>query len=206
MIWLLLLTLAAPSLIESLRADFKDAYRDVDPQQAVDAWRVPFETDDRTSIATIRAVSGFGAGRASYIQGHIHTGVDLVPKKPRPGPIHVLPIAHGVVVSIHLSAPHTTVVIKHKLPDGTVLFTSYKHLAAFYVSTGDAVTPQTRLGRLFTRAEAKNLKGPYDHLHFEVRKKFDDYGVASWATMSKGELKERFLAPYSFLKEKLSAR
>ena len=205
MIWLLLITLAAPGYIEKLRDDFKPAFKDVEPRHAVDKWRVPFETDDRTRISTIRLISHFGAGRRSYIKGHIHTGVDLIRRKGRPGDVHILPVARGVVCSIHLGAPHTTVVVRHKLKDGGTLFTSYKHLAEVYVDNGEGVDTDTVLGRLFSRAEARKLGGNYDHLHFEVRKKFDDYGVASWATMTRAELKERFYAPLKFLKKKLTA-
>jgi len=204
--WLLLILLAAPGLIEELRGDFKPAFKDVEPKQVVDEWLVPFETEDRKKISTIRLISHFGAGRRSYIKGHIHTGVDLIRRKGKPGNVYVLPIARGVVCSVHLGAPHTTVVVKHKLKSGGSLFTSYKHLAETYVNTGEGVDTQTRLGRLFSKTEAKELGGNYDHLHFEVRKKFDDYGVASWATMTKAELKERFHAPFKFLKGKLPNR
>ena len=205
MIWLLTILLAGPGYIEELRLDFIQFYEDVEPKHAVDQWRVPFETGDRTKISTIRLISHFGAGRRSYIKGHIHTGVDLIRRKGKPGNVYVLPVARGVVCSIHLGAPHTTVVVRHKLKDGSTLFTSYKHLAEVYVDCGKQVGVDTRLGRLFTRAEAKKLGGNYDHLHFEVRKKFDDYGVASWATMTRAELKERFYAPLEFLKKKLTA-
>lgn len=204
MIWFLLILLAVPGLIDELRDDFKPAYMDVEPKHVVDLWRVPFETGDRTKISTIRLISHFGAGRRSYIKGHIHTGVDLIRRKSKPGHVHVLPVARGVICSVHLGAPHTTVVVRHKLKDGSTLFTSYKHLAEVYVDNGDQVGIDTRLGRLFTKAEAKKLGGNYDHLHFEVRKKFDDYGVASWATMTKAELKERFHAPLKYLKKKLA--
>lgn len=205
MIWLLTILLAGPGYIDELRLDFEPAFKDVEPRQVVDEWRVPFETGDRTKISTIRLISHFGAGRRSYIKGHIHTGVDLIRRKGRPGPVHVLPVARGVICSIHLGAPHTTVVVRHKLKDGSTLFTSYKHLAEVYVDKGEQVGIDTRLGRLFSKAEARKLGGNYDHLHFEVRKKFDDYGVASWATMTKAELKKRFHAPFEFLKKKLTA-
>lgn len=205
MIWLLTIVLAGQGYIAELRMDFEPAFKDVVPKHVVDKWRVPFDTNDRTKISTIRLISHFGAGRRSYIKGHIHTGVDLIRRKGRPGPVHVLPVARGVVCSIHLGAPHTTVVVRHKLTDGSTLFTSYKHLAEVYVDNGEQVGINTRLGRLFTKAEARKLGGNYDHLHFEVRKKFDDYGVASWATMTKPELKERFYSPLEYLKKKLTA-
>ena len=205
MIWLLTILLAGPGYIEELRLDFEPAYKDVEPKHVVDKWRVPFETKDRTKISTIRLISHFGAGRRSYIKGHIHTGVDLIRRKGNAKNVYILPVARGVVCSVHLAAPHTTVVVKHKLKDGSTLFTSYKHLAEVYVDNGEGVDIDTRLGRLFTKAEAKKLGGNYDHLHFEVRKKFDDYGVASWATMTKAELKKRFYPPFKFLKKKLTA-
>jgi murein DD-endopeptidase MepM/ murein hydrolase activator NlpD len=113
-------------------------------------------------------------------------------------------MANGAVCSIHLSDPHPTVVVKHRLADGSTLYTVYKHLAEIDVANGQQVTPATRIGRLYTADEARRLGGSYDHLHLEVRTAFDDYGVASWLTMTRRELDARFVNPLPFLKERLA--
>ncbi|MBW1810995.1 MAG: hypothetical protein JRJ87_22590, partial [Deltaproteobacteria bacterium] len=190
--------------IEKEAERFKDAAIEVDPQMPASEWYLPFVTKNRKSLKTIKVVSTFGAGRRSYKKGHIHTGLDLVPRKKTSAKPDVYPLAAGVVCSIHLAEPHTTVVVKHKLPNGAALFSSYKHLAEVYPALGKHVTHETKLGRLFSRSEAKALGGNYDHLHLEVRKRFDDFGVASFLTMTKVELNERFINPWSFLKKQIN--
>jgi hypothetical protein len=189
--------------IEDQAARFEPAFADAEPENVVHDWYLPFDTRDRSSLSTIRLVSSFGAKRLSYKRGHIHTATDMVPRRHRRGAIEVFPVAVGVVCSIHLAAPHTTVVLKHRLPDGRLMFTSYKHLAEVFVETGQEVNHQTPLGRLFTRAQARKLGGNYDHLHLEIRKLFDDFGTASWLTMTRAELDKRFLDPMKFLRERL---
>ncbi|MCP5048746.1 MAG: peptidoglycan DD-metalloendopeptidase family protein [bacterium] len=188
------------------RGRWKPLYRDLTPGETVKEWKVPFKTIDRKDVKTIGVVSTFAAKRLSYIRGHFHTGLDMVPKKRRERSafIYVYPIAPGVVCSIHLGAPHTTVVVKHKLPNGKTIFSSYKHLGERYVETGQQLTADSRIGRLYTRAEAKKLGGNYHHLHMEIRKSFDDYGVASWATMTREDLNLRFHDPLKFMKENVS--
>jgi murein DD-endopeptidase MepM/ murein hydrolase activator NlpD len=114
-------------------------------------------------------------------------------------------MAKGVVCSVHLAENQRTVVVKHKLADGKVMFTSYKHLKEVYVSQGQQVTEQTKLARLFTKQESKKYGGDYHHLHLEIRKNFDDYGCASWLTMNRKQLDQRFYNPLIFLKTKLKS-
>ncbi len=66
-------------------------------------------------------------------------------------------------------------------------------------------THETLLGRLYTSAEAKKQGGNYDHLHLEVRKQFDDYGVASWATMTREDINKRFYDPWLFMKQRVGS-
>lgn len=165
-------------------------------------WRVPFNTADRFDIGSIKMISPFGVTRFSYLRGHIHTGVDIVPRK-KSTYVYVYPLAPGVVCSIHLGHPHKTIVVKHRTPKGEIIFTSYKHLQEIYVRNGQQVRADTRLGRLYTRSEALAQGGNYDHLHLEVRRQFDDYGVASWATMNRGALDARFYNPWLFLKKRV---
>jgi murein DD-endopeptidase MepM/ murein hydrolase activator NlpD len=192
---------ADPIKLEGKR--FKTAYGNFKSEQVVDNWYVPFATKNKKSIKTVAVVSVFGAKRLSYLRGHFHTGTDLVPKPNNKANVNVYPIAGGIVCSIHLGRPHTTVVIKHKLKDGRTIFSSYKHLARVDVTLGQQVSHEDVIGRLYTRNEAKELGGNYDHLHLEIRKKFDDYGVASWLTMKKVDLDTRFIDAYKFLKENM---
>jgi len=182
---------------------FKDAFVEVTPDLVVDGWQLPFAVKDRRSIKGMAVVSTFGANRQSYLRGHRHTGLDLVPRPKPKGYVEVLAMANGVVCSIHLSDPHPTVVVKHRLVDGSIMFTSYKHLGGIDVSNGQQVTAATKIGRLYTADEAKKLGGNYDHLHLEVRKDFDDFGVASWLTMNQRDLDARFSDPLAFLKQQL---
>lgn len=195
--------LARPDVIQEDKDRWKEFYITTPPAAVVQTWYVPLETSDRTDLKTIRMISTFGAKRLSYVRGHFHTGVDLVPRRRNGSKVNVYPLAPGVVCSIHLGDPHRTVVIKHKLTDGSFIYTSYKHLHAILVENGQQVTHETLLGRLYTSGEAKKLGGNYDHLHLEVRKQFDDYGVASWATMTKGDLGKRFYDPWLFMKQRI---
>lgn len=110
-------------------------------------------------------------------------------------------MANGIVCSVHLGENQRTVVVKHKLPNGLIMFTSYKHLKEVYVSNGQNVDQNTKLARLFTPQESKKYGGDYHHLHLEIRKKFDDYGCASWLTFNNTQLNERFYNPQNFIRE-----
>jgi murein DD-endopeptidase MepM/ murein hydrolase activator NlpD len=205
-----LLALVTPLAAEA-RADdyadavaaFKPAWTDAEPKTAVDKWLAPFADADRTKMKAVRLVSEFGAPRQSYVKGHWHTGTDLWPRVKTEPHVEVFAMANGVVVSVHLADPHLTVVVKHKLKDGTSVWTSYKHLQSTTAQIGQEVTPDTKLGRLYTKKEAKAQGGDYDHLHLEIRKNVDDYGVGSWMTMAKADLAARFYDPWDFMKKKL---
>ncbi len=190
--------------IEKDKHRWKTFFLDVTPYREVSQWKVPFKTSDRRDLKTIRMISTFGAPRQSYVRGHFHTGVDLVPEKNRGQWVDVYPMAEGTVCSIHLGDPHLTVVVKHKLPGGETIYTSYKHLKDISVVNGRRVTPDTRVGRLYTASEASALGGNYHHLHLEIRKKFDDYGVASWATLTREDLNRRFHDPWAFMKKNVT--
>ena len=158
---------------------WKPLYLDIQPSNEVDSWKVHFATANRYKLNTIKLISKY---------------------------IMVYPAANGVICSVHLGHPYKTLVIKHLLHDKSIIYTSYKHLQEIYVKNGMQVNQDTKLGRLYTHAEAQNLKGNYDHLHFEVRKSFDDYGCASWLTMTKEELNKYFYNPLDFLKNNLGTK
>ncbi|WP_316811741.1 M23 family metallopeptidase [Pedobacter heparinus] len=192
-----------PITIERDRERWKPYYTDAAPFSIADSWMLPFDVLNRRDIRQIRIISIFGDHRDSYLKGHIHTAIDINPAKPKAKLIPVYPMANGIVCSVHLGENQRTVVVKHKLKDGNVIFTSYKHLKEVYVSNGQQVDQHTKIARLFTPAESKKYGGDYHHLHLEIRKSFDDYGCASWLTMNKQQLNLRFYNPLLFIKEKL---
>ncbi|MBC6109978.1 M23 family metallopeptidase [Pedobacter fastidiosus] len=187
--------------IESDKNRWKPYYVDVAPAKIADQWFLPFEGGDRKNVKNLKIISIFGDHRDSFLKGHIHTAIDVNPAKPKDKLVSVFAMANGVVCSIHLTENQRTVVIKHQLKNGTIMFTTYKHLKEVYVNSGQQVNEHTKLARLFTPAESKKYGGDYHHLHLEIRKKFDDYGCASWLTMNKTQLNERYYNPQIFIKE-----
>lgn len=187
--------------IEKDRDRWKPYYSDVKPQKNAENWFLPFDVSDRKKISNIKIISIFGDHRDSYYKGHIHTAIDVNPAKSKTKLIPVYAMANGVVCSVHLGENQKTVVVRHTLKDGKTMFTSYKHLKEVYVSNGQQVDEKTKLARLFTKDESKKYGGDYHHLHLEIRKKFDDYGCASWLTMNKTQLSERYYNPQIFIRE-----
>jgi murein DD-endopeptidase MepM/ murein hydrolase activator NlpD len=187
--------------IETDKARWKIYFTDAAVSKTAENLFLPFESSDRKSMKNISLVSIFGDHRNSYLNGHIHTAIDINPAKPATALIPVFAMANGVVCSIHLGEEQKTVVVKHQLKGGTIVFTSYKHLKEVYVTTGQQVNETTKLARLFTKEESKKYNGDFHHLHLEIRKKFDDYGCASWLTMTKEQLNERYYNPQIFIKE-----
>jgi murein DD-endopeptidase MepM/ murein hydrolase activator NlpD len=190
---------AQKSHIDQTRDTWKPFYRDIKPSQPADNWKIPFTATNRSDPKGIKVISVFGAPRQSYLKGHIHTAIDCIPAK-KADTVLVYPMAKGVVCSIHLDHPHQTIVVRHQMPDGSTVFTSYKHLKEIYVRTGMQVDQQTKLARLYTRPEALKYGGDYDHLHLEIRKSFDDYGCGSWLTMTQQELNQYYYDPAVFIK------
>jgi len=187
--------------IEQDKNRWKPYYLDRTPSKPVESWYLPFNTVNRKNIANIKIISIFGDHRNSFLNGHIHSAIDINPSKPKNKLVDVFAMANGIICSIHLGENQRTVVVKHKLKNGVIMFTSYKHLKDVYVHNGQEVNQNTKIARLFTKEESKKYGGDYHHLHLEIRKKFDDYGCASWLTMNKNELNERFYNPKVFIKE-----
>ena len=189
-------------LIERDRSRWSENYIDITPKDTAFDWFLPFNTPNRKDIHSIITVSKFGSPRSSYYAGHKHTGLDCMPRNAKE-PVYVYAMAAGVVCSIHLGDQFKTIVIRHLLPDGSSIYTSYKHLGDIYAANGQFVDQTTRLARVLTKSEAKKYRGSYDHLHLEIRKNFTDFGCASWLTMTKQELNTRFIDPIKFIREKV---
>lgn len=207
LICVILLTMANHSFSEDYISKDKDRwkeyYQDLTPKLKVTSWYLPFDVANRRDLKYMLNISSFGSPRSSYRQGHHHTGWDCMPKNYKEL-VWVYAMAEGVVCSIHLGEQFKTVVVKHILKDNSVIFTSYKHINDIKVKVGDQVTKDTKIARVLTKKEAKTYKGNFDHLHLEVRKSFEDYGCASWLTMTKEELNYYCLDPNLFLKKMLA--
>lgn len=172
------------------------------PAQEADAWELPFSVGNRSEISKIKFVGEYGDYRSSRLAGHRHSGVDIVPAD-KSAPLEVYPAAKGVVCFITQQEPVKTVIIKHRLKDGSTLYTAYIHLKDIFIENGQNVDEGTKIGVLYTKKEALALGGNFDHLHFEVKKRIDDYSCASWLCMSRAELDEYFISPRAFFKTHL---
>ncbi len=180
----------------------KRFYRFTRPAEITDEWFLPFDLPDRSDMKSITVISRFGTYRSGFVKGHRHSGIDIVPAMDNDS-IVIYPAGAGTICLVRPAAPNKTVIIKHKLNDSTFIYSSYIHLKDIYVKNGQEVNHNTQLGVLYSRAEAAEFDGDYDHLHFEIKKRIDDYCCASWLCMSREELDEYFYSPYDFLKSVL---
>jgi murein DD-endopeptidase MepM/ murein hydrolase activator NlpD len=181
----------------------KRFYKFTEPSKFAEKWFLPFDILDRSDFKLIRLISDYGTYRSGHVKGHRHSGIDIVPVGYK-GRIIVFPSSEGTVCLIRPTAPNKTVIIKHKLNDSTVIYSSYIHLKEIWVENGQEVNQNTEIGILYTKVEALKYKGNYDHLHFEIKKRIDDYCCASWLCMSQNELDEYFINPFNYLKSNIN--
>jgi murein DD-endopeptidase MepM/ murein hydrolase activator NlpD len=162
----------------------------------------PFLETDRKSLPLIRRrLSGrYGDYRRSYKPGHLHAGIDLRGDFEET----VYPVGRGFVHLVFRDFPHKSVVVKHRLSDGNILYSMYVHLEGIRVEEGDAVTEKTPLARLFNREELDKADfGTANHLHLEIRKSLEDGGWASASSMTMEELNRFCLDPLEFFRQQL---
>lgn len=176
-----------------------------EPSLVAANWILPFNLPDRSDLNMISIISGFGTYRSGHVIGHRHSGIDIIPIGIK-DTVFVYPISNGKVCLIRPTAPNKTVIIKHKLENGTVIYSSYIHLKDIFVENRQEVNPNTKIGILYTRDEALTYKGDYDHLHLEIKKRIDDYCCASWLCMSQEELMDYFENPKIFLQNSLNKK
>jgi murein DD-endopeptidase MepM/ murein hydrolase activator NlpD len=174
----------------------------VDPVDPAGEWYLPFELPDRSNLNNITFISGYGAYRSTRLKGHLHSGIDIVPANKK-SKLDVFAISKGVVCFINQEAPFKTVIIKHKMKDGTIIYSSYIHLKQIFTERGKTVDELSKIGVLYTKSEAHKYGGNFDHLHLEIKKKIDDFSCASWLCMNKEELDNYFINPTCFLKTNL---
>lgn len=89
----------------------------------------------------------------------------------------VYAVADGVVVQHNpgLNYPGNVVVIRHRLPDGSDVYSMYGHVANVRVVVGDRVTLGEQIATIFDqgyRGRTPGLHAAWDsHLHFEIRRR-----------------------------------
>lgn len=180
----------------------KPLYVEVEPADLAETWRLPFGLPNRSDLNNINFISGFGAYRSTRVKGHKHSGIDIVPADKK-SKLDVYAVSKGVVCFINQEAPVKTVIIKHRLKDGSIIYSSYIHLKEIYTERGKTVDDSTKIGVLYTKSEALKYGGNFDHLHLEIKKRIDDFSCASWLCMSREELDEYFINPSEFFKQHL---
>ena len=147
-----------------------------------------------------RIIGRYGDYRKSHIRGHKHSGIDIKGNFNE----SVYSIGQGVVIHIFRDFPHKTIYIRHQVERGTPLYSVYIHVEDIRVHTGESVTENTIIGRLFNPIELEQSDfGTPPHLHFEIRHNIDDKGNASFSCMSILELNDYCMDPIMFFRKKL---
>jgi len=150
-----------------------------------------------------RIIGRYGDYRKSNVPGHKHSGIDLEGKYNEP----VYPIGDGTVTHIFRSFPHKTIYIRHNDSRGKPFYSAYVHVTDIKVRTGDRVTKDTVVARIFNEEELKSSNfGTPPHLHFEIRHNIDDNGTASYKSMNIDELNKYCIDPLIFFKKALNGR
>jgi murein DD-endopeptidase MepM/ murein hydrolase activator NlpD len=159
----------------------------------------PFEECDRKSLKALkhRLTGSYAEYRRSYQAGHLHAGIDL--KGAFDETIYA--VGYGQVHLIFREFPHQSVVVKHLLPDGSLLYSVYTHVQDVRVQVGQRVSKDTSLARLFNRIELTQANfGTPNHLHLEIRKSFADRGRASYSSLTLDDLNTFCKDPLEFFK------
>ena len=159
---------------------------------SMERFQVPLAVADRRRFRDVQVIGRFSDYRSSAFVGHLHAGVDLIPKGSSVGQsFPVLAAGYGQVCAVILERPHKTVIVKHKTGDGA-RFTVYKHLSQVAVEVGDLVLPVTYLG---LTEPAGPHSAVYSHLHFEIRKTLNDGGFASYSVYHLTDLRRLSIDP-----------
>lgn len=113
----------------------------------------------------------FGIYRKPYnnIEGHYHSGIDIKNPGKKPGELNaVYASAQGTVISVLSNGSSSNVIIKHKLEDGRIIYSTYTHISDIVVQPGDSVTHHSVIAS-FIDSQKLGQWGEYlNHLHFEI--------------------------------------
>jgi len=176
-------------------------------------WKLPIETADRQDWATVffEHDALFKTKRAAFtnVKLHYHTGVDIQAngrhgKLDSPG-MPIFAVAAGKVVAIEDEVPQRRITIEHKLPDGTVVWSVYCHIAEERVVTHEVVSSETIIARRMNGRELDQHGWEYNHVHLEIQKKLLDsegefYHRKTFTCYSEEDVDEYFYDPILFLK------
>ncbi len=159
----------------------------------------PFEEHDRKSLKALklRLTGSYAEYRRSYKPGHLHAGIDLK------GAFNetIYAVGRGQVHRIFREFPHRSIVVKHFLPDESLLYSVYTHVQDVKVQVGQLVSKDTPLARLFNKTELTQANfGTSNHLHLEIRKSSADRGRASYSSMSLDDLNTFCEDPIEFFR------
>ena len=168
---------------------------------AVDGWYSPFHVGSNKLFAPVlrRVVGRFTDWRSAKGKGRKHAGTDLRGTYDEA----VYPIAAGLVIALSFRSLTGTVVVKHRVGGGKPVYSKYIHLQDIPVKVGQAVTHETRIGRLFGEAYLKKSRYKSNHLHLEIRKDYEDKGLMSSYGMNRKELRRHCYDPLEFLRSRL---
>ena len=78
-------------------------------------------------------------------------------------------IADGKVAFVNRAGDYGNLVALGFAFEGKTLYAAYAHLSAIEVALGEAVKKGQRIGLTGDTGNAKGMKGPDLHLHFEIR-------------------------------------
>ena len=193
------------SILAQINTDLdvkKKSDREIESKYVCKEFYTPFNENKRDRFQTLksRIISRYGEFRSSYKRGHKHAGIDLK------GDFNetVYSTGKGQVYKIFKSFPHKTIVVKHALSNGTNIYSVYTHVEDIKIKMGDWVDENIPIARLFNKDELKRADfGTLNHLHFEIRKSFEDDGRASWASMTLTALNMYCHDPVTFFRQKL---
>lgn len=139
---------------------------------------------------------------------HYHTGVDIqangsAGKLDSPG-MPIFAVAAGKVVAVEDELPQRRITIEHKLPDGTVVWSVYCHIAGECVVPHEVVDSETIIARRMNGRELDQYGWEYNHVHLEILKKMPDfldafYQRKTFTCYSEEDVNEYFYDPIKFL-------
>lgn len=178
-------------------------------------WFLPISKADRKAWRGVQLtrIGLFGLKRKARpgIPAHLHTGTDI--KRPNNN-YHNEPVfaaSAGKVISVRDDGPFAQVIIAHRTPDGSSVWTVYEHIAGIMVSPEDRVSPFEPIGRFMNKKELDKFGWQFNHVHFEVLKypprplkrspKTPDrlFGTYSLECYSDLELEKYYYDPIAFL-------
>ena len=186
-------------------------FKSPDPPIAL-VWKLPLKTADRQDWSTVffEHDAFFKTMRSPFgnVKLHYHTGVDVQQNggagySDRSG-MPVFAIATGKVVAIEDPIPQRRITIEHKLPDGTVVWSVYCHIADEQISVNQIVDTETVIARRMNGPELDQFGWEYNHVHLEILKKLPAYVTdynhrKTFTCYTEMEVDEYFYDPVKFL-------